>query len=74
MKFKIERTSILDNTKPCEEAKEETYNGVTVWFVEINTLEELLDFRNKYDRAIIIDTAIESPNIYSLEIYDNWRE
>lgn len=45
------------------------------WFVEINTLEELVEFTKKYDGDVIISTNNENnPEFYELEIYDNYRE
>lgn len=43
------------------------------WFIDINTLEELLAFRNKYG-DVIITRAWDNKNIYELEIYDDYRE
>lgn len=118
MKFKVRRTSLWDNEKPCKEAFQETYSRIEVrtlrsfeefdekfgeregswllkginhcinemgyiqrefpdgevgWFVEINTLEELLNFREKYGN-IVITKAWENPSILELEIYDDYRE
>ena len=38
------------------------------YFIEINTLEELIDLRKKIDQEIILSEDDE------LEIYDSWRE
>ncbi len=47
--------------------------GLTGWFLEINTLEELLDFKNKYGQIIILESWY-NPDIVELEIYDDYRE
>ena len=44
-----------------------------VWAIEINTLEDLLDLKEKYGE-IIVKTAYENDSINELEIYDDWRE
>lgn len=118
MKFKVSRTSIWDDRKPCEEAVKETYTRVEVrtlgsfeefdkkfgkiegnwlskginhcinqqgyiqrefpndavgWFVEINTLDELLHFQQKYG-DIILTKDYNNPEVLELEIYDDYRE
>ena len=121
MEFKISRTSLSSDKKPCDEAYRkkiiridergfesfeehntklpsdkkwlaEGFNHKIVpankwcdhehiyrefddeiWAIEINTLEELLEFKRKYGE-IIICTAFENPSINELEIYDSWRE
>jgi hypothetical protein len=49
-------------------------NDVTRWFVEINTLDELLDFVDKHGGDVIISKILGETNIYYLEIYDGYRE
>lgn len=121
MEFKISRTSLWNDKKPCDEAYkkkiiridergfesfeehdtelsrdkkwlEEGFNHKIIpankhidhehiyrefddemWAIEINTLEDLLNLRNKYGE-IIVRTAFENPSISELEIYDDWRE
>lgn len=43
------------------------------WFIDIKSLEELIDFKNKYER-IVIEESWDNPNITRIEIYDTWRE
>ena len=44
-----------------------------VWVIEINSLDELLQFVQKYGRVVIQDSQYkEYP--YEIEIYDTWRE
>ena len=43
------------------------------WVVEINTLEELLKFINKYGQ-VIIGSWYKYKNLPSIEIYDDYRE
>lgn len=120
MEFKISRTSIWGEDKPCKEAYEkkiiriderdfksfeehdnrfpnrkwesEGFNhkilqpnnkydtphiyrefNDEIWAIEINTLEELINFHNKYGE-LVIKQSYENPNISEIEIYDDWRE
>jgi len=43
------------------------------WFVSIDSLEDLLAFSDKYG-VIILSRFIEDPNIWEIEIYDDYRE
>lgn len=43
------------------------------WFLEINSLEELMEFKSKYDE-IIIREDYKNPMINVIEIYDDYRE
>ena len=45
-----------------------------VWGIRINTLEELLDFKNKVKEEIIIRESYVDKETLCLEIYDNYRE
>ena len=114
MKFKVSRTSVCHEERPCEEAylddyvyvdercaddpsKVSAYKGNTDWwysegtnhrvvngyirrdfirqgyFVDINSLDELLLFYKKYDDIIIFGLNDET-NIAQIEIYDSYRE
>ena len=84
MKFKVTRTSTNcwwgnDNPK-CEEAFQDKviidegteYERIEIdWFININTLQELIEFVNKYKGKVVIITDNHTPTI---EIYDDWRE
>jgi len=82
LKFYIRRTSqYWDTTPPCDRAvrlnpnKEEWED--TAWGIEISTLEELIELKNKVKSPIIVgrsngDTCDYSE--YELEIYDDYRE
>ncbi len=48
-------------------------NESTGWFIEVDTLDELIDFCNKHG-DVIITRAWDNKNIYELEIYDDYRE
>lgn len=80
MIFKIERTSqwLFDKNRP-------PYDGAFIknnwWFIELNTLEDLLNFQSEVSEDIIIsnlndsfkeikDTGVK----YCIEIYDDYRE
>lgn len=69
MKFEVTRTSTwFEEDIRCEEARQEEFG----WVVEINTLEEIIEFIKKYGRIVLdADKKDELPKI---EIYDDWRE
>ena len=46
---------------------------ISVWTIEINTLEELMAFRAKYG-DIIVKQSDENPEYTTIEIYDDYRE
>lgn len=77
MKFEITRTSTwFEEDIRCEEARQEDYvknnHLCKRWVVEINTLEEIIEFIKKYGRIVLdADERYELPKI---EIYDDWRE
>ena len=76
MKFKISRTSLWHREKPCEEAtltNDVDRNKLPYWILEINSLDDLIKFIEKYKRIVIEDEAynIDLPEI---EIYDDYRE
>ena len=48
-------------------------NGVKGYFLEINTLDELINFRNKYGDIIITKNYLNK-DIPEIEIYDTYRE
>ena len=58
--------------------KEEMENSIQeqAWLIEINSLEELLEFKKKYNKPIIINENYNSNNkeFYEIEIYDDYRE
>lgn len=78
MKYKVERASNYDlygETKPCEEAiGESKYAGTTIldteWFIEIETIEQLLAFIKKYGK-IVLSQGEFYPEII---IYDGYME
>lgn len=82
MKFKITRASSfnINEIQPCEEAHKEKFSINYVnskvfcegWFIEIETIEELLKLKEKYGDLIIQDYGtIEIPTIV---IYDDYVE
>lgn len=49
-------------------------NGlIDVWSVEVNTLDELVEFYNKYGRLVIED-CMWNEAYKEIEIYDDYRE
>ncbi len=75
MKFIVSRTSTW-NKIPCEEAKLDSIvvDDVTidVWFIEIDTIEELVKFVDKYGDIVVQDYPYDGHK--EIEIYDTWRE
>lgn len=78
MQYIIRRASQWrDDVCPCEEAKQETisYEGkkAKVWLVKIETIRELMNFRNKYGDIIIRDSILYE-GYYEILIYDDYIE
>ena len=78
MKIKIRRTSVWDDEKPCQEAYKEKYvsdngNKYIGWFIDINSLDELLELKEKYGDIIITNNILNQDRL-ELEIYDTLRE
>ena len=75
MKFIVSRTST--GRKPCKEAKKaeksDGFDYPNIWTIEIDTLEELINFVKKYG-TIIIDDSGEKSVPFEIEIYDDYRE
>lgn len=81
MKFLISRTSNR-NMEDIEEARKEDYveeiikgkpKVVEGWFIEINTLQELLNLKTRFNEELIITTRYGT-DIPEIEIYDDYRE
>ena len=76
MKFIIETVKYLDkNEKPCEEAyKGKLINSVgqedDCWFIDINSLEELLAFIDKHNIDVIIDP--KDDGMYKITFHDGY--
>lgn len=72
MKYRITRTSSwwVRTEPPCKHAYEEggiDKYGEMIWFVDIESLEDLHNLINEVGHAIILDDT-------SIEIYDDFRE
>jgi len=82
MKFRIKRTSNFDGEeKPCEKAYGGEHlggraNDVRVWYIDINTLDELIALRDEVENELIVGTAYEKElnDMPEIEIYDDYRE
>lgn len=78
MNFIVIRTSSPHNIQPCPEAvpieKKTPITGrsMIVWKVQLDTLEDILNFSKKYGE-LIIDSSYDNENP-SIEIYDDYRE
>lgn len=77
MKYIVRRASVWGGVKPCEEAKQEYIpykdGKEKVWMVEIGTIEELMDFQQKYG-DIIIGYSIIYKGYPDILIYDDYIE
>ena len=82
--FRVKKTSLRGSPeKPCDEVvlketQEMTGEGSgklrEVWVVNMDSLDELITFRDKYGE-LILDHDPSFPQIPdSIEIYDDWRE
>ena len=49
-------------------------DGAEGHFIEINSIEELLEFQKKVGNELIITSAIDNESIPAIEIYNNYRE
>ena len=77
MKFIISRASQWRNEQPCEEAKEEefVYGDIILkrWVIEINSLDEIMNFKSKYGDIVIRDSGFDD-GIQEIVIYDDYLE
>ncbi len=78
MKYIAKRASEWsDKIQPCEEAKQETIihkdKKVKVWMVRINTIKQLMDFKDKYGDIVIGDSIIYK-GYSEILIYDDYIE
>ena len=78
MKFYITRTSLWSNEKPLEDSRVKFDDREDAWYIELNTLEELVNFADDVKDEIVLGVY---SNIYGskanarfIEIYDTWRE
>ena len=49
-------------------------NGAEGHFIEINSIEELLEFQRKVESELIIASATNNESIPAIEIYNYYRE
>lgn len=77
MKYIVRRASVWGDVQPCEEANQEyiSYKDgkEKVWMVEIGTIEELMNFQQKYG-DIIIGYSIIYEGYPDILIYDDYIE
>lgn len=79
MTFIVDRVSSWGAGRPCEESKQMTlFDGVNkkvkeFWTIEVNSLEELVDFKNKYG-DIILQDSIRVKGWSEILIYDGYIE
>ena len=82
MKFYVTRTSNWGHTNsPCEGAIEEKHSfenrygekhEMIRFYINIESLEELMEFTNKQATEIVVSTNFEGNP--AIEIYDDYRE
>lgn len=82
--FRVEKTSLRGSPeKPCDEAILQETTEMTdegrvkpreVWVVNMESLDELITFRDKYGELILDHDPSFSQIPDSIEIYDDWRE
>lgn len=76
MVFNIERASdIWHSEQPVEGAKEagKEKNGIPIWTIEVNNLEELISLQEKVGRPLIIGRANQRGE-RTITIYDDLIE
>ena len=64
-----ERVDITKSRRPLIQQRQRT---LKCWVVEINTLEELLEFRKRHNEDLVITSGADG--LIGIEIYDDWRE
>ena len=77
MKFYVTRTSIWENEKPFEDSRVQFDGEKDAWYIELNTLKELIDFADNTNEEIILTSLTahgEKTPSRAIEIYDTWRE
>jgi hypothetical protein len=82
--FRVEKTSLRGSTeKPCNEAvlketpetsDEGSIELRQVWVITMDSLDEMITFRDKYGELILDHDPSYSQIPGSIEIYDDWRE
>lgn len=77
MRFFVERASTSDIHKPCDEAKriiiKDGDREHKRWYINIDSLEELMIFFKKYER-IIIEYDFILDKFIVIKIYDDYVE
>ncbi len=73
MKFRIERTS-SKLRRPCNKAYQEL--GSYQWYVDIETLADLIALRQEVKERLIIDSPFTAigETLWEIEVYDSLRE
>lgn len=80
MKFRINRLSKAPDENPeiegtWEEPNRHINEHKSYWFIEINTLEELIELQKKLDNPLVIEAEdfLGSGSPYILVYDDNWE-
>jgi hypothetical protein len=83
MKFIVELSSKGDSDKPCPEAVEVTGVGYPYkanWQIELNTLEDLIEFIKRQNEGVIVFPPSKTSfrrhdnESWLIEIYNDYRE
>ena len=80
MRFRIDRTSgapdkdpLVNNSYSMPNELSKSYKQF--WYIDINSLEELLDLSEKESQELVIRSSdIMCSGCPAIEIYDDWRE
>lgn len=84
MKLLICRTTTeeISVEQPCEEAYKDKFiktdfwgkvSEVETWFIDINSIEELIALEDKYGELVICH-CMYNKEVIKIEIYDDYRE
>lgn len=82
MKFLVELSNNDNKVKPCPEAVEVTGVGWqhrSNWQIELNTLEDLIEFIKRQNEGVIVFPPNKTPyrgdnKSWLIEIYNDYRE
>lgn len=80
MLFQVTRTSYWNDEKPCKDCfpiklkDNSTDMYRDCWGIGLNTIEELMKFKDSADEELILRTSYVDDQTPCIEIYDDWRE
>ena len=76
MLFQVIRTSMWEEEKPYDKCIPIKTNAKypNSWGIEINSLEELMDFKRDVGSKLVINQSYIDKQLPMIEIYDDYRE